>query len=50
LEFIFSLVAYGGKVEQVKAPVGMPVLEAEIENALLSKKYKVLTFTHVDTS
>ncbi|KAF8517979.1 PLP-dependent transferase [Hysterangium stoloniferum] len=48
--FVDALAAYGAKVDQIKAPIGMAVPEAEIEKALLSKKYKVLTFTHVDTS
>jgi hypothetical protein len=46
----FSLETYGAKVDQLKAEIGTAVMEAEVENALLSKKYKVLTFTHVDTS
>ncbi|KAF8517978.1 PLP-dependent transferase [Hysterangium stoloniferum] len=48
--FVDALATYGAKVDQIKAPIGMAVPEAEIEKALLSKKYKVLTFTHVDTS
>ncbi|KIJ55397.1 hypothetical protein M422DRAFT_63486 [Sphaerobolus stellatus SS14] len=44
------LETYGANVDQIKADVGEAVREAEIENALLGKKYKVLTFTHVDTS
>lgn len=47
---IFSLETYGAKVDQLKAEIGTTVIEAEVENALLSKKYKILTFTHVDTS
>ncbi|TRM65179.1 pyridoxal phosphate-dependent transferase [Schizophyllum amplum] len=34
----------------VKAPIGAAVTQEEIEKALKAKKYKVLTFTHVDTS
>lgn len=41
---------YGAKVDQVKAPIGAAVTQEEIEKALKAKKYKVLTFTHVDTS
>ncbi|KAF8582723.1 PLP-dependent transferase [Ramaria rubella] len=48
--FADALEAYGAKVDQLKAEIGTTVIEAEIENALLAKKYKVLTFTHVDTS
>ncbi|KAF8492501.1 pyridoxal phosphate-dependent transferase [Gautieria morchelliformis] len=48
--FAEALEAYGAKVDQLKAEIGTAVIEAEIENALLAKKYKVLTFTHVDTS
>ena len=47
---IISLRTYGAKVDQVKAPVGSVVPQSEIETALKAKKYKVLTFTHVDTS
>ena len=45
-----SLEAYGAKVDQLKAELGTAVIEAEIENALSSKTYKIVTFTHVDTS
>jgi alanine-glyoxylate transaminase / serine-glyoxylate transaminase / serine-pyruvate transaminase len=37
-------------VDQVKAEIGAAVPLAEIEKALHSKKYKILTVTHVDTS
>lgn len=37
-------------MDQVKAEIGAAVNESEIEKALKSKKYKVITFTHVDTS
>ena len=41
---------YGAKVTQLKAPIGdRPQLD-EIEKALKEKKYKIITFTHVDTS
>lgn len=46
----FSLQTYGAKVDQIKAEIGAAVSQDEIEKALKSKKYKVLTFTHVDTS
>jgi alanine-glyoxylate transaminase / serine-glyoxylate transaminase / serine-pyruvate transaminase len=45
-----SLQTYGAKVDQVKAPIGSVVPQSEIEAVLKAKKYKVLTFTHVDTS
>lgn len=45
-----SLQTYGAKVDQIKAPIGAAVSQEDIEKALKSKKYKVLTFTHVDTS
>ena len=48
--FACSLETYGAKVDQLKAEIGMAVIEAKVENALSSKNYKVLTFTHVDTS
>ena len=34
----------------MKAPIGAAVMQEEIEKALKAKKYKILTFTHVDTS
>ena len=41
---------YGGRVTQVRAPVGgRPTLE-EVEKALKSDDYKLLIATHVDTS
>jgi len=49
-EFEYSLQTYGAKVDQIKAVIGGAVSQSEIEKALHSKKYKVLTFTHVDTS
>jgi aspartate aminotransferase-like enzyme len=45
-----SLQTYGAKVDQLKAAIGATVSQSEIETALKSKKYKILTFTHVDTS
>lgn len=41
---------YGAKVKQVKADVGAAVTEVDLEKALKEKQYKVVTFTHVDTS
>ncbi|KAG6334602.1 hypothetical protein ID866_4478 [Astraeus odoratus] len=48
--FADCLQTYGAKVDQVKAEVGGAVGEAEIKSALLSKRYKIVTVTHVDTS
>ncbi|KAF8801295.1 PLP-dependent transferase [Phlegmacium glaucopus] len=48
--FADCLETYGATVTQIKAPIGATVPLADIENALKEKKYKVLTFTHVDTS
>lgn len=48
--FADCLQTYGGSVKQLKAPIGGTVPLADIETALKSEKYKVLTFTHVDTS
>jgi alanine-glyoxylate transaminase/serine-glyoxylate transaminase/serine-pyruvate transaminase len=45
-----SLETYGAKVKQVKADIGAAVTEVDLESALKEKKYKVVTFTHVDTS
>jgi len=47
---IESLETYGAKVDQVKAEIGAAVSQDAIEAALKQKKYKILTFTHVDTS
>lgn len=41
---------YGSKPTQLKAPIGGRPQLPEIEQALTSKKYKLLTVTHVDTS
>jgi len=48
--FTECLGIYGAKVEQLGAPVGDKPTVAQIEEALQKKKYKMLTFTHVDTS
>lgn len=47
---MFSLETYGARVDQVKAPIGAAVIQDEVEKALKAKKYKILAFTHVDTS
>ncbi|CAG8692403.1 35322_t:CDS:2, partial [Racocetra persica] len=48
--FADCLETYGAKVTQVKADIGdRPTLE-EIHNALVSKRFKAITITHVDTS
>ncbi|KAJ7623445.1 pyridoxal phosphate-dependent transferase [Roridomyces roridus] len=44
------LETYGAKVDQIKADIGGVVSQEAIESALKSKKYRLLTFTHVDTS
>lgn len=41
---------YGAEVKILKAAVGQVIPEEEIEKALKSDHYKLLTFTHVDTS
>ncbi|PWN93169.1 putative AGX1-alanine-glyoxylate transaminase [Acaromyces ingoldii] len=48
--FAECLETYGAKVDQLKAPIGSKPSLAEVEAKLKSKKYKVVTFTHVDTS
>ncbi len=48
--FADLLTRYGAEVKILRAPVGEVVSEEEIENALKSDNYKLLTFTHVDTS
>ncbi|KAG5636870.1 hypothetical protein H0H81_006592 [Sphagnurus paluster] len=45
-----SLQTYSANVDVVKAELGTAVSQPAIEEALKAKKYKVLTFTHVDTS
>ena len=44
------LQTYGAKVDMIKAELGTAVGQDKIEEALKSKKYKVITVTHVDTS
>jgi selenocysteine lyase/cysteine desulfurase len=48
--FKFSLQTYGAQVDQLRADFGGTVDIAQIEQALRSKKYKIVTITHVDTS
>lgn len=48
--FADCLETYGAKVDQIKAPIGSKPSLTEVEEALKKKQYKVLTFTHVDTS
>ncbi|GAA5999829.1 alanine--glyoxylate transaminase [Rhodotorula paludigena] len=48
--FADCLETYGAKVDQVGAPVGGRPTMQQVEEALKKNKYKVLTFTHVDTS
>ena len=45
-----SLRAYGAKVDEIRADFGKAVSQAELEQALQAKKYKLVCFTHVDTS
>lgn len=48
--FADLLSRYGAEVKILKAPVGEVIPEEKIENELKNNKYKLLTFTHVDTS
>lgn len=49
--FADCLNTYGAKVTQVTAsPVGAAFAPEEVEKVLQGKKYKAVTFTHVDTS
>ena len=45
-----SLQTYGANVDQIRAPIGAAVTPLEVEAALKSKNYKLITITHVDTS
>ena len=47
---IESLQTYGAAVDQVVAPLGEAITQSALEEALSKKKYKLVTFTHVDTS
>ncbi|ANB14278.1 alanine--glyoxylate transaminase [Sugiyamaella lignohabitans] len=48
--FADCLGVYGAKVDQLRAPIGDRPGLNEIEAALKSKNYKIITITHVDTS
>jgi alanine-glyoxylate transaminase/serine-glyoxylate transaminase/serine-pyruvate transaminase len=48
--FADCLQTYGAEVDQLRAEFGATVAVAQVEQALQSKKYKVVTITHVDTS
>ncbi|KAI1328601.1 alanine-glyoxylate aminotransferase [Xylariaceae sp. FL0255] len=48
--FADCLKVYGANVDLLGAPVGSRPQLPEIEQALKSKKYKMITVTHVDTS
>ncbi|KIM44876.1 hypothetical protein M413DRAFT_442847 [Hebeloma cylindrosporum] len=48
--FTDCLETYGASVTQLKAPIGGTVPFDTLAAALQDKRYKVLTFTHVDTS
>ncbi|KAH9989809.1 PLP-dependent transferase [Russula vinacea] len=48
--FADCLQTYGAEVDQLHAEFGGTVDMAQVEQALRSKKYKVVTITHVDTS
>ncbi|KAG5721345.1 Alanine--glyoxylate aminotransferase 1 [Termitomyces sp. T112] len=48
--FSDCLQTYGAEVDVLKAKLGTAVKQAAIEEALKQKKYKIVTFTHVDTS
>ncbi|MFZ5808819.1 MAG: pyridoxal-phosphate-dependent aminotransferase family protein [Chloroflexota bacterium] len=41
---------YGGQVTELVAPIGATVALEDVENALRQKSYKLLVFTHVETS
>ncbi|KAI0272689.1 PLP-dependent transferase [Gloeopeniophorella convolvens] len=48
--FADCLQTYGAEVDQLKAEFASVVDISKIEQALQSKKYKIVTITHVDTS
>ena len=48
--FANLLKRYGAEVDILEATIGEVVSMERIENALANKDYKLLTFTHVDTS
>jgi hypothetical protein len=45
-----SLQTYGAQVDQLRADFAETVGVAQVEQELRSKKYKIVTITHVDTS
>ncbi|KAI0924767.1 hypothetical protein AcV7_007280 [Taiwanofungus camphoratus] len=48
--FADCLRVYGAEVDEIRADFGAPADLSEVEKALTTKKYKILAFTHVDTS
>ncbi|THH01050.1 hypothetical protein EW026_g1559 [Hermanssonia centrifuga] len=48
--FADCLRAYGANVDEIRADFGKAVTQAELEQALQNKPYKLVAFTHVDTS
>lgn len=48
--FADCLRAYGANVDEIRADFGNSVTKPELEAALKAKKYKLVCFTHVDTS
>src|ERR1700677_116613 len=48
--FDISLQTYGAQVDQLRADFAGTVGVARVEQELRSKKYKIVTITHVDTS
>ncbi|THH27377.1 hypothetical protein EUX98_g6804 [Antrodiella citrinella] len=48
--FTECLRAYGAKVDEIRADFGNAITQAQLEKALAAKKYKLVAFTHVDTS
>ncbi|KNZ77547.1 Alanine--glyoxylate aminotransferase 1 [Termitomyces sp. J132] len=48
--FSDCLQTYGAEVDVLKAKLGTAAKQAAVEEALKQKKYKIVTFTHVDTS
>ncbi|EMD38885.1 hypothetical protein CERSUDRAFT_112610 [Gelatoporia subvermispora B] len=48
--FAECLKVYGANVDEIRAPFGTAPTFVEVEKALSAKKYKLVAFTHVDTS
>ncbi|OCH91000.1 PLP-dependent transferase [Obba rivulosa] len=48
--FAECLKVYGANVDEIRAPFGAAATLPDVEKAVLSKKYKIVAFTHVDTS